>query len=77
MTKSLGALPGVKRVRPEELAEGWWRFEVDLQDLGDPREEIFRLATREQWSLRHLSLEAAKLEEIFAGLTTTPEEGWN
>jgi ABC-2 type transport system ATP-binding protein len=77
MAKSLGALPGVKKVRPEELAEGWWRFEVDLQDLGDPREEIFRLATREQWSLRHLSLEAAKLEEIFAGLTTMPEEGWN
>ena len=77
MERALTKLKDVKAVRAQDLGEGWTRFELDLKDFGDPREEIFRLAMREQWTLRHLSMEAASLEEIFAGLTTAPEEGWN
>jgi len=77
MARILGTIEGVKKVTPEGLGDDWTRFVLDIQGLADPREEIFRTATREKWTLRHLSMEAATLEEIFAGLTTAPEEGWN
>jgi len=77
MARILGAIDGVKKIAPESLGDDWTRFVMDIQGLADPREEIFRTVTREQWRLRHLSMEAATLEEIFAGLTTAPEEGWN
>jgi ABC-2 type transport system ATP-binding protein len=74
----LGGVPGVNRVEVSADADGWLRLrlEVDGGDAGngtDPREAVHRLVCREGWRLRHLSLEPASLEEVFAGLTMGPE----
>ncbi|RFC49525.1 MAG: ABC-2 type transport system ATP-binding protein [Verrucomicrobia bacterium] len=69
MEKALLRVVGVSEVRSEALPGDWTRFELGVRGGEDPREEIFRVVNLEQWSLRHLSMEPATLEEIFAGLT--------
>lgn len=69
MTRVLSGVASVSRVESEALEDGWARFHLDVQGTGDPREQIFHTAAQEKWGLRHLSMELASLEEIFAGLT--------
>jgi ABC-2 type transport system ATP-binding protein len=65
----LRKIQGVTKVASEALADGWTRFQLDVQGTEDLRETIFRTASQGSWTLRHLSMEPATLEEIFAGLT--------
>ncbi len=70
VARSVGGLPGVRKVGTEPRPDGWIRLEIELSGSGDPREEVFRLAAREQWGLRHLTRETVSLEEVFSGLTS-------
>ena len=56
----------------EELDDGWLR--VLLSASGDPREEIFRRAARQQVTLRELTRRQLSLEEIFHDLTTRDDQ---
>ncbi|MBU6300673.1 MAG: ABC transporter ATP-binding protein [Verrucomicrobia bacterium] len=66
---ALRKVPAVTGARENDLADGWRRFELDVRGGEDPRESLFRAVQAEQCTLRHLSMEPATLEEIFAGLT--------
>jgi ABC-2 type transport system ATP-binding protein len=61
-TERLRKLAGVKDVR-SEAHDGWTRATVATQR--DVREEIFKLATEQGWSLRELRRDIATLEDFF------------
>lgn len=62
----LAAVPGVAGV--ELLGEH--RFELRCRSGSDPREEIFRAAVDNGWTLLELAERKASLEDIFVRLTT-------
>jgi ABC-2 type transport system ATP-binding protein len=65
--EALGRIPGIVGVT--SLEEGGWRLECERG--ADPREEVFRAAVANGWTLLELSRErGATLEDIFVRLTT-------
>jgi len=69
---ALTALPGVASVAVEGDASET-RARVTCLQGKDPREEIFRLAVAQGWTLRELSREAMTLEDVFVRLTKHDE----
>ncbi|MEO8206965.1 MAG: ATP-binding cassette domain-containing protein [Chthoniobacterales bacterium] len=66
--KSLSAIEGVTEVLAETEGE-WTRFRLNSALDTDPRERIFDLAKKENWSVRELSRSRASLEDVFAEIT--------
>jgi len=69
--EALGRIPGIVGVAP--LEEGAWRLECErgADNPVDPREEVFRAAVANGWTLLELARErGATLEDIFVRLTT-------
>jgi len=65
---SLAQVPGVMGVRPGPGAGMWV---LDCEGGADPREEVFRTAVQQGWTLIELTRErGATLEDIFVRLTT-------
>jgi hypothetical protein len=48
---------------------GWNRLTIETSKGHDPREEIFRLAAKKNWSMREIRLETGGLEEFFVQIT--------
>lgn len=46
------------------------RYEIVVAKEKDPREDIFKLAVKNDWILTEISLEKASLEDVFRELTT-------
>jgi ABC-2 type transport system ATP-binding protein len=69
----LAALPGVGAVTEQEETDGRLRMVLAVDGGADLRPEIFRLASREGWTLYELHQEAGSLEDVFRDLTTTAE----
>ena len=70
--KDVGALhrlEHVKKVTPEPLEDGWYRFTVWVDSGSDPREQIARIAAQFGWPLRSLFRHVATLEDVFVELT--------
>ncbi|MFN0128718.1 MAG: hypothetical protein ACKV19_18765, partial [Verrucomicrobiales bacterium] len=63
------ALPQVRRVLTDELADGWRRFTVRVETGADLREEIAALIGRNAWPLREFVRRQASLEDVFVELT--------
>jgi ABC-2 type transport system ATP-binding protein len=65
--EALGQIPGIVGVAPG--TDGSWRLECERG--ADPREEVFRAAVANGWTLLELARErGATLEDIFVRLTT-------
>ena len=68
----LRTIRGVSDVRAEEL-EGVTRLELTVAPDADVREEVFRYAAQNGWTLRELHRDRASLEDIFVRLTAKEE----
>ncbi|MEO6053191.1 MAG: ATP-binding cassette domain-containing protein [Chthoniobacterales bacterium] len=66
--KALAAIEGVSEVISETEGE-WTRFRLNPALDADPRERIFELVKKENWSIRELSRTRATLEDVFAEIT--------
>jgi ABC-2 type transport system ATP-binding protein len=64
--REVGRLPGIQRVEPTELQDGWTR--LDITAAGDPRAAIAELAALSGWALRALERVAPGLEEAFLAI---------
>ncbi len=64
--REVGRLPGVVRVEPSDLPEGWIRLDVTAGD--DPRSAIADLAARSGWAMRSLERIAPGLEVAFLAI---------
>ena len=51
----------------------WTHFDLAVEPGADPREAIWRLATREGWAVRELSRDRVTLEDVFADITHPDE----
>lgn len=70
--KALTALEGVEEVTFETNGE-WTSFALSTTLGTDPREQIFRVAKKEDWRVRELSRSRATLEDVFAEITHAEE----
>jgi len=68
----LGDVPGVLSVRAAE-AGALTRFELKVAPDADVREEVFRRAVRNGWTLRELRAEKTSLEDVFMRVTAEEE----
>ncbi|MGI8481383.1 MAG: ATP-binding cassette domain-containing protein [Chthoniobacterales bacterium] len=69
----LKQIAGVRDVTMTQ--EGDWKyFSLRVEAESDVREEVFRLATARQWTVRELSQRKATLEDVFVEMTH-PDEG--
>ena len=66
---ALSALPNVKKVTSELLADGWNQFTLWSDSGTDTRQSIHQVCTENQWPLRSLVRHEAKLEDVFIELT--------
>lgn len=66
--KAVKGIKGIKDVTCES-DNGWHRLVMDTKKDADPREDIFKLANENKWSMRELRLEAGTLEEFFVRIT--------
>ncbi len=67
--EAIGRIDRIKKVRPEELEDGWTRFHV-LSDSGsDVREAIAQLAAQYGWPLRTVYRDEPTLEDVFVEMT--------
>jgi len=66
--KTVGAVKGVEKIDLKS-DNGWHRLTIETKKDTDPREEIYKLARENKWSLRELRLEAGTLEEFFIRIT--------
>ncbi len=67
--KELETLPGVREVVVRPLDDGWIGGSVRVEAGGDVREDIFRMATTNGWSVRQLSQRRITLEDVFVEVT--------
>jgi len=67
--QALGSLPGASRVVRPQAGES---FVVESPAGTDLREEVFRLAVRNDWPILSLRQERLSLEEVFRALTQNP-----
>ena len=67
-------LPGMDEVRLIPSAHGQVRLRIQSSARSDPREEIFRLAVKENWVLLEMNLEAHSLEDVFHKLTVEDQK---
>jgi ABC-2 type transport system ATP-binding protein len=65
-------MPSVKRVVQDDPLGDWTRYTVRVESGADIREEVFRLALKENWTLRELTQHTASLEDVFADITEHP-----
>jgi len=66
--EELKKIPGVRDVIVD--SDGDWKlFSLRVESGADVREEIFRLATARQWSVRELTQRRATLEDVFVEIT--------
>jgi ABC-2 type transport system ATP-binding protein len=56
---------GVDGVTPENLGNGWARFEIQTARNQDLREALFQRVAKNGWTLRRLDLRRRKLEDHF------------
>ena len=55
-------------------SDGDWKlFSLRVESGADVREEIFRLATARQWSVRELTQRRETLEDVFVEITHSDE----
>ncbi len=66
--ESLTGLPGVKEVSVENEGD-WSLFQLRLEANTDPTEEVMRLATARQWTVREITRRRPTLEDVFVELT--------
>jgi ABC-2 type transport system ATP-binding protein len=66
--EELKKISGVRDVI-EDSDGDWKRFSLRVESGADVREEIFRLATARQWSVRELTQRRATLEDVFVEIT--------
>jgi ABC-2 type transport system ATP-binding protein len=67
---ALRSVPGVTEVAIEGEGE-WRRYAIACAKEADPRQDIFQLTVKHNWSLRELRQEAKSLEDVFVALTRT------
>ena len=67
---SLDAVESVERLEPVDKRK---RYIVNLSGSEDPRPDIFRLATTQEWVLWELHEERMRLEDVFHTLTSENE----
>ena len=67
---SLDAVESVERLEPVDKRK---RYIVNLSGSEDPRPDIFRLATTQEWVLWELHEERMHLEDVFHSLTSENE----
>ena len=66
--EELKKISGVRDVIVD--SDGDWKlFSLRVESGADVREEIFRLATARQWSVRELTQRRATLEDVFVEIT--------
>jgi ABC-2 type transport system ATP-binding protein len=66
-------LSGVDTVEATS-ADGWVRVAINPKSDQDIREELFRLATSNSWTLRELRREGATLEDFFVQVTAEQQD---
>lgn len=67
----LSQIPFVSQCRGEPLGGVEWnRFELQIEEGRDLREEVFRLVVAKGWGLRELKGAGQTLEDVFVHLTT-------
>ncbi len=66
---ALSALPSVKKVTSELLADGWNHFTLWSDSGTDTRQSINQICAENRWPLRSLVRQEAKLEDVFVELT--------
>ncbi|MEY3394676.1 MAG: hypothetical protein RL346_912 [Verrucomicrobiota bacterium] len=69
VSMAFSALPNVKKVTSEALADGWNHFTLWSDSGTDTRLAIHHLCTEHHWPLRSLVRHEAKLEDVFVELT--------
>ncbi|MDD5087705.1 MAG: ATP-binding cassette domain-containing protein [bacterium] len=65
----IGALDGVDAVRGVPSGDGTIRLRVECPKGRDVREDLFRLAVRENWVILEMGIEGRSLEDVFHKLT--------
>jgi ABC-2 type transport system ATP-binding protein len=66
--RRVSALTGVGRVAVESV-DGWNRLAIEPTGGADPRQELFKLAAAQGWTLREMRREVASLEDFFVKIT--------
>jgi ABC-2 type transport system ATP-binding protein len=56
-------------------SNGWNRLTIEASKGHDPREDLFRLAAKRNWTLREMRLEVGSLEEFFVQITAQQAAG--
>lgn len=74
VSKAVRAVEGVREVEASTV-DGWSRLRIRSTEGKDVREEIARLASRNDWGLRELRLEVGSLEEFFIQITAEASVG--
>ncbi len=62
-------LEGVRKVSQTASQDGWLTLELRTESGADVREQVFRTAAGQGWTLRELARQTATLEDVFAELT--------
>jgi gliding motility-associated transport system ATP-binding protein len=67
---AIRTIKGVLSIDSTPLSDDLSRFEIDLAEDADIREELFRLLARRNWPIMELRRTGVSLEEVFLKLTT-------
>jgi len=67
--EKIRALGGVENVREVPGSDGTIRLRVETPSDRDVREDLFRLAVRENWVILEMGIESRSLEDVFHKLT--------
>ncbi len=65
----LATIPGVKKVADSSTTGEWASFTLKVESNTDIREDVFKAALAEKWTLRELTQQIPSLEDVFVHLT--------
>lgn len=71
---AIRGIKGVASIDSTPLSDNLSRFEIDLAEEADIREELFRLLAGKNWPIMELRRTGVSLEEVFLKLTTEETE---
>lgn len=68
VVEALESLPGVRKVIPGRVEQGWRTFALRVESQTDAREAVLALVTARGWRLRELHRQLPSLEDVFVEL---------
>jgi ABC-2 type transport system ATP-binding protein len=69
IASAIARVAHIKKVRSEEVGDGWWRYHILSESGTDVRESLAQLMSQYGWPIRSLYRDEPTLEDVFVEMT--------